>query len=255
MRHILLAFIALGGIYAQDYPAVSPPCLLGTYTVRTLPTNPKIGCLATVTDGTAGSMCTRGDGGVSGMCRFGGSGVGWSSVNGPDPTSYVGSNVVAGLSWPVATVTPTGTTGATSYTYVVVGTDATGNTRAVTGATTTGNASLSALSYNLVTVAAWSATSPYVAPVGSCSVYRTVGGATTGVIGTISSCAAGGSLRDTGLAGNSASVPADTSGNSAVAGTLYVGTGGAATKLVCYKADGKTLGYATMAAGDISACN
>jgi hypothetical protein len=37
--------------------------------------------------------------------------------------------------------------------------------------------------------------------------------------------------------------------------TLSIGGGGSATKIVCWKADGKTLGYATMAAGDISACN
>ena len=36
---------------------------------------------------------------------------------------------------------------------------------------------------------------------------------------------------------------------------LSVGSGGSGTKIVCWKSDGKTLGYATMTAGDISACN
>lgn len=40
-----------------------------------------------------------------------------------------------------------------------------------------------------------------------------------------------------------------------VGGNLRSNSGGAATKLSCYKADGKTLGWATMVAGDITACN
>jgi hypothetical protein len=40
-----------------------------------------------------------------------------------------------------------------------------------------------------------------------------------------------------------------------VSGRAIFGNGGSATKLTCYKADGKTLGYATMSGGDISTCN
>jgi hypothetical protein len=38
-------------------------------------------------------------------------------------------------------------------------------------------------------------------------------------------------------------------------GTLGIAAGGSPTTLVCWKADGKTLGYATMSLGNISACN
>lgn len=37
--------------------------------------------------------------------------------------------------------------------------------------------------------------------------------------------------------------------------TTLSASGGSATKIVCWKSDGKTLGYATMSGGDISACN
>ena len=79
-----------------------------------------------------------------------------------------GNILVQGLAWPAVTVTPTGTTGATTYAYTVIGSDASGRTRAIAGTTSTGNDSLSAESFNRVTVAAWSTLSPYVAPVGSC---------------------------------------------------------------------------------------
>ncbi len=130
-----------------------------------------------------------------------------------NPT-FTGKETLTGLSYPAVTITQHGAGGTTAYTYVVVGTDAAGGTRAIAGATATGNtfASLSGSVYNIVTVAAWSVTSPYVAPVGSCTVYRTVGGTSQGTIGTIASCAAGGALNDTGIAATIASVPSDTSG-------------------------------------------
>jgi hypothetical protein len=147
----------------------------------------------------------------------------------PSPTvakvtgaSSITSNeaTVQGMSYPSVTITQGGTPATTTYVYVVVGTDAQGMTRAVTGTTTTGptTANLGATNYNIVTVAAWSSTAPYVAPVGSCTVYRTVGGAAQGSIGTISSCASGGTLNDTGLTATAGSPPADTSGILAAAG-------------------------------------
>lgn len=39
------------------------------------------------------------------------------------------------------------------------------------------------------------------------------------------------------------------------AGAVSFSVGGSGTKIVCWKADGITLGYATMLAGDITACN
>ena len=45
-----------------------------------------------------------------------------------------------------------------------------------------------------------------------------------------------------------------TTGAVTTVGSLGAGTGGSATTIACWMADGKTLGHATMTAGDISAC-
>ena len=128
-----------------------------------------------------------------------------------NPT-LTGNPIVQGLAYPAVTITQGGTPGTTAYTYAVTGTDAAGKTRTVYGSTTTGPATLSGTNYNIITVTAWSTSSPYVAPVGSCDVYRTVGGTTQGKLSSgIASCAAGDNIHDTGLAG-SGSVPSDTSG-------------------------------------------
>lgn len=134
------------------------------------------------------------------------------------------------------TITNVGTAGVTTYTYVVVakgGTGATLNTAPASsaGTTTTGNASLSTTNYNVVT---WT----HVAGASSYDVYRTVGGATQGVIsnvtathrfdGTLPTY----TLNDTGLAGDSTTAPTtNTTGaintpSSITAGsvTAYTGT-------------------------------
>lgn len=124
----------------------------------------------------------------------------------------------AGLAYPIVTVTLTGTPGTTEYSYCAVGTDSTGGTRSVCAQTFTGNATLSGTNFNTVNVPAWNTVAPFFAPVGSCSVYRMLGGATAGVIGTIASCSAGGTLADTGLSGDSTSPAVDSSGIDASAG-------------------------------------
>lgn len=128
------------------------------------------------------------------------------------------NQTVQGMSYPSVTITQGGTGGSASYTYVVVGTDSASQTRALTGTTATGNATLSSGNYNIITVAAFSSSSPYVAPASSCTVYRTVGGSTQGSIGTIASCASGGSLQDKALAATAGSPPTDTSGIFTAAG-------------------------------------
>ena len=104
------------------------------------------------------------------------------------------------------TVTPVGTTGATTYTYVLVALSGAGVTPAgAASSTATGNATLSSTNYNQNT---W----VQVAGATGYRLYRTVGGATQGLIATI---ARGDTLtvNDTGLAGGGETAPtADTTG-------------------------------------------
>src|SRR3990167_5783147 len=92
----------------------------------------------------------------------------------------------------VPTITPVGTTGATTYGYKIVGKDGITTTAASTeGTTATGNATLSSTNYNAITWAAVSNTLDY-------DIYRTTGGATQGLIGTTTGIV----FNDTGLAGD-----------------------------------------------------
>jgi len=129
-------------------------------------------------------------------------------------TNYTSS----GMSFPAVTVTPTGgTQGSVSctsncYIYYVVATDSQGLTRTVSGSTSAGPTTLSGAAYNTVTVAAFTGAD---SPVGTCTVYRSLGQnppTIQGSIGTIASCAAGGTLVDTGLTATAGSPPSDSSG-------------------------------------------
>ena len=98
------------------------------------------------------------------------------------------------------TVTNVGTAGATTYTYVLVALSGTGVTPAgAASSTATGNATLDGTNYNTL---AWT----QVAGATGYRVYRTVGGATQGLIATI---AAGTTVtvNDTGLAGGGETAP------------------------------------------------
>jgi hypothetical protein len=123
-----------------------------------------------------------------------------------------GTLLVSGLSAPYVTVGQTGTPGTTASVYVVVGTDANGNTRSVVGNTATGPTTPNGTSYNVVSVGAWQSAYPFIPPIGSCNVYRIMGPTPLGKIGSIPSCALGGSLNDVGLSGDGTTQPADTSG-------------------------------------------
>ena len=99
------------------------------------------------------------------------------------------------------TVTNQGTPGATSYSYVIVAKNANGTTTpSGTTTTTTGNATLTGVNFNRIS---WTA----VTGATSYDVYRTASGGTPSSTGRISISLAATTLDDTGLAGDSASVP------------------------------------------------
>lgn len=116
--------------------------------------------------------------------------------------------------------TPAGTTGATTYTYQLTGVkDGLETLPCAAFSTTTGNATLSTTDYNRIT--AYIAFRDY----DKVNVYRTVGGATTGIIGSVvpgdmDPVTGAITFDDTGLAGGSESVPTSnaTSTKSAAAG-------------------------------------
>src|SRR3972149_1877696 len=97
----------------------------------------------------------------------------------------------------VPTITPQGTTGATTYGYKIVARDTLKTAAAsAEGTTATGNAALSSTNYNAIT---WSAVTNAV----SYDIYRTTGGATQGKIGNTT----GTVLNDTGLVGGGETAP------------------------------------------------
>jgi len=117
------------------------------------------------------------------------------------PTDFVRTVVLTNtIGYPAGlTVTPTGTTGATTYGYRVTALSSDNETIACPEVkVTNGNATLSETNYNAL---AWTE----VADASSYAIYRTTGGATQGLIGT----ATDNTFDDTGLVGDSESVPAE----------------------------------------------
>jgi hypothetical protein len=113
--------------------------------------------------------------------------------------SYSGVKITGVTENPSAPgVNAVGTTGATTYTYSIVGYNAVGNT--VGSATTSianGNASLNSTNYNQITFSSLAGITKYC-------IWRTVGGATLGNIGCVSALATlSTSSYDTGFAANS----------------------------------------------------
>lgn len=108
------------------------------------------------------------------------------------------------ISTPAApTVTPTGTTGATAYSYKVVARNRDMRSIAsAAGSTTTGNATLTSGNFNRVTWVAVAGASFY-------EVFRTVGGVTTGVVAIVGNVL---QLDDTGLTGDLSTAPVAASG-------------------------------------------
>ena len=97
----------------------------------------------------------------------------------------IAPTVPGGLSYPAVAITQHGSAGSTFYIYNFVCFDSGGGTRAVGQITGEGNATLTGSNYNIVTIAAFTSSATYSAPSGNCDVYRVVGGATQGKIGTL----------------------------------------------------------------------
>jgi hypothetical protein len=110
-------------------------------------------------------------------------------------------------------ITVNGAAGATTYSYSVAALQLDGSTTAAgtAASTTTGNATLTGLNFNALTWAAVTDAYAY-------RVYRTAGGATQGAIAVVLSPA----LNDTGLVASGAAPVVNTTGATALNGTLSV---------------------------------
>ena len=121
-----------------------------------------------------------------------------------------GGLTITGVAAPSApTVTNVGTAGVTTYSYTITAVSATGgeSTASTAGTTATGNATLSSTNYNAIT---WTP----VAGAVSYKVYRTVGGATQGLLATTGSTY----YFDQGAAGSGSAPTSDTTGSLNVTG-------------------------------------
>jgi hypothetical protein len=158
---------------------------------------------------------------------------------------------VAQLSTPAAPsgVTPVGAAGGTTYTYAIVAFGQTGNTAgSSTLSTASGNAALSVSNYNLIQ---WVPTASIGA--NRWCIWRTVGGATQGNIGCVNAVGTSTNsqnadtyfFKDTGLAGDSSSLPTTNTTGQVIAPTLNTtdGTFGSkqtATTAACETSFGAT---------------
>ncbi len=101
------------------------------------------------------------------------------------------------------TITPQGTPGATAYSYVIVALAQNGVSAAsAAGSTATGNATLSPTDSNRIVWVAIAGATAY-------RIYRTVGGATQGLIATAGNTT---TLDDTGLVGDASTAPTTAAG-------------------------------------------
>jgi hypothetical protein len=132
------------------------------------------------------------------------------------------ATVEIGSSGPLATpsapvITNVGTAGSTTYTYEVVALNADGTHSAASaaGSTTTGNATLSGTAYNVVTLTAVTGAASY-------NVYRTVGGATQGLLANVTAL----TLNDTNLTGDGSTAPSTANAGQDLMAPVSLAAGG-----------------------------
>lgn len=145
--------------------------------------------------------------------------VGTSTISGT--LSLQGGLTATALPTPSApTITTGGTAGSTTYSYTITALDGVGETIASSaGSTATGNATLTAGNYTIITWNSISGATSY-------KVYRTVGGATQGLITTVTTkLGATQTTNDTGLAASGSSPTTNTTGGAILqGGGLTLGT-------------------------------
>lgn len=157
----------------------------------------------------AGNLINKGMGALT---------VGTSTVSGT--LSLQGGLTAAALPTPSApTITTGGTAGSTTYSYTITALDGVGETIASSaGSTATGNATLTAGNYTIITWNSISGATSY-------KVYRTVGGATQGLITTVTTkLGATQTTNDTGLAASGSSPTTNTTGSATFTGTIQGGS-------------------------------
>jgi hypothetical protein len=132
---------------------------------------------------------------------------------GTSPAISVGSTPYISTTPATPVITNGGTAGVTSYSYKIAGFDGVVGTTAASsaGSTTTGNATLNGTNFNIITE---------TTVVGEqYNVYRTVGGATQGLIGTFTATSTTSVFNDTGLTATGTTPSTNTTGGDLLAST------------------------------------
>ena len=184
--------------------------------------------------------------------RTGPAPLAFGSLSAKGGSTLQGTLHVISLANPAApTITQVGAPGSATYSYKLICFDYSGAASAASAAASiaTGNEVLDATNYNSIT---------YTCGEG----YKTMrglklfGAEYVSVYGDGNNRAPNGEFKDTGQSGTEYVVPTrNTTGDTTLDGTLTVRTGGSANKAICWKADGKTLGYCSTAPDETGSCS
>ena len=154
---------------------------------------------------------------------------------GASPAVQVGSGIFIAATPATPVVTNVGTTGATTYNYKIAGFDGSvGTTPAsAAGVNTTGNATLTTGNYNAITE---------TTVIGQAyNVYRTVGGATQGLIGTFVAATTSTVFNDTGLVATGTTPSSNTTGVDLFASTVVSGQFSTVSAYPLIRGNGQTV--------------
>ena len=164
---------------------------------------------------------------------------------GVSPAIQIGSGAYIASAPATPVITQVGTGGAVNYSYKLAGFDgAVGTTAASTAGTTSGgNATLSAANYNAIT------TTTVIGQ--QYNVYRTVGGAAQGLIGTFVATSTSTVFNDTGLVATGTTPASNTTGIDLFNSTLVNAQFLTATAYPLVRGNGQTV-YVTLTGGPTS---
>lgn len=183
--------------------------------------------------------------------RSGPAPLAFGSLSAKGGSTSQGTLKVVSLPNPSApTVTQAGTPGSATYSYKLICFDYSGaaSGASAAGSIPTGNEVLDSTNYNIIT---YSCGEGYR----SMRMLKLFGAEYRSVYGDGNRHGPNGVFKDTGQSGTQYVIPTrNATGDTTLDGTLTVRTGGSANRAICWKADGKTLGYCSTAPDETGSC-